>query len=59
MAVNPLDAFSQGQGLVNSFATQLGQRQAAQGLASGNYAQALSALGGMGDTSVYLSLIHI
>lgn len=49
MAVNPLDAFAQGQGLVNSFATQLGRRQAAQGLASGNYAQALSALGGMGD----------
>lgn len=49
MAVNPLEAFAQGQGLVNSFATQLGRRQAAQGLASGNYAQALSALGGMGD----------
>lgn len=49
MAVNPLDAFAQGQGLVNSFTTQLGRRQAAQGLASGNYAQALSALGGMGD----------
>ena len=49
MAVNPLEAFAQGQGLVNSFTTQLGQRQAAQGLASGNYAQALSALGGMGD----------
>ena len=49
MAVNPLEAFAQGQGLVNSFTTQLGRRQAAQGLASGNYAQALSALGGMGD----------
>ena len=47
--VDPLASFSRGQSLVTDFSNQLGQRQAAQGLASGNYAQALSARGGMGD----------
>lgn len=47
--VDPLVAFTRGQSLVNDFANQRGQRQAAQGLASGNYAQALGALGGIGD----------
>lgn len=47
--IDPLASFSRGQSLVTDFSNQLGQRQAAQGLASGNYAQALSALGGMGD----------
>lgn len=47
--VDPLASFARGQSLVTDFANQQGQRQAAQGLASGNYAQALGALGGMGD----------
>lgn len=49
MAVNPLEAFSQGQGLVNSFATQLGQRQAGRALAQGDYASAMSSLFNSGD----------
>lgn len=47
--VDPLASFSAGQNLVNGFANQMNQRQAAQGLASGNYAQALGALGQAGD----------
>lgn len=47
--VDPLASFSRGQALVNDFAGQLDQRRAARGVASGNYAEALSALGNMGD----------
>lgn len=56
MAVNPLDAFSQGQGLVNSFATQLGQRQAGRALAQGDYASAMSSLFNSGDIGGGLQL---
>ena len=56
MAVNPLDAFAQGQGLVNSFATQLGQRQAGRALAQGDYASAMSSLFNSGDIGGGLQL---
>ena len=56
MAVNPLEAFSQGQGLVNSFATQLGQRQAGRALAQGDYASAMSSLFNSGDIGGGLQL---
>lgn len=56
MAVNPLDAFSQGQGLVNSFATQLGRRQAGRALAQGDYASAMSSLFNSGDVDGGLQL---
>lgn len=47
--VDPLASFARGQALVDNAFNQRAQRQAAQGLASGNYAEALSALGNMGD----------
>lgn len=47
--VDPLSSFSRGQALVNDFAGQLDQRRAARSVASGNYADALGALGNMGD----------
>ena len=47
--VNPLDAVTAGQNFVNGLFTSRAQHQAAQGLASGNYAQALGALAGAGD----------
>lgn len=47
--VNPLDAVTAGQNFVNGLFTSRAQQQAAQGLASGNYAQALGALGSVGD----------
>lgn len=47
--VDPLASFARGQGLVDNVFNQRAQRQAAQGLASGNYAQALGALAGAGD----------
>lgn len=56
MAVNPLEAFAQGQGLVNSFATQLGQRQAGRALAQGDYASAMSSLFNSGDIGGGLQL---
>lgn len=56
MAVNPLEAFAQGQGLVNSFATQLGRRQAGRALAQGDYASAMSSLFNSGDIGGGLQL---
>lgn len=56
MAVNPLEAFAQGQGLVNSFTTQLGQRQAGRALAQGDYASAMSSLFNSGDIGGGLQL---
>lgn len=47
--VDPLTSFARGQALVNDFAGRLDQRNAARSVASGNYAEALSALGNMGD----------
>lgn len=47
--VDPLASFARGQAVVNDFADQLDQRRAARGIASGNYAEALSALGNMGN----------
>lgn len=47
--VDPLASFARGQALVDNVFNQRAQRQAAQGLASGNYAQALGALAGAGD----------
>ena len=47
--VDPLVSFARGQAVVNDFANQLDQRRAARGVASGNYAEALSALGNMGN----------
>lgn len=47
--VDPLASFARGQALVNNFAGQLDQRNAARSVASGNYADALGALGNMGD----------
>lgn len=56
MAVNPLEAFAQGQGLVNSFTTQLGRRQAGRALAQGDYASAMSSLFNSGDIGGGLQL---
>lgn len=56
MAVNPLDAFAQGQDLVNSFATQQAQRQAGRALAQGDYASAMSSLFNSGDIGGGLKL---
>lgn len=47
--IDPFGSFAQGVGLRNSMNQQRANVQAAQGLASGNYAQALGALGGVGD----------
>lgn len=47
--VDPLASFARGQAVVNDFANQLDQRRAARGVASGNYAEALGALGNMGN----------
>lgn len=47
--VDPLVSFARGQSLVDNIFNQRAQRQAATGLASGNYAQALGALGQAGD----------
>ena len=47
--VDPMRAIASGRDFVNDAANTLYSRQAAQGLASGNYAQALGALGQAGD----------
>lgn len=47
--IDPFGSFAQGVSLRNNMNQQRANVQAAQGLASGNYAQALGALGGVGD----------
>lgn len=47
--VDPMRSIASGRDFVNDAASTLYSRQAAQGLASGNYAQALGALGQAGD----------
>lgn len=47
--VDPMRAIASGRDFVNDAANTIYSRQAAQGLASGNYAQALGALGQAGD----------
>ncbi len=49
--IDPFGSFAQGVSLRNNMNQQRANVQAAQGLASGNYAQALGALGGVGDVS--------
>lgn len=47
--IDPFGSFAQGVSLRSSMNQQRANVQAAQGLASGNYAQALGALGGVGN----------
>lgn len=47
--IDPFGSFAQGANLQRGMNQQRANVQAATGLASGNYAQALSALGGVGD----------
>ena len=47
--IDPFGSFAQGVSLRNNMNQQRANVQAAQGLASGNYAQALGALGSVGD----------
>lgn len=49
--IDPFGSFAQGVSLRNTMNQQRANVQAAQGLASGNYAQSLGALGGVGDVS--------
>lgn len=54
--IDPFGSFAQGVSLRNNMNQQRANVQAAQGLASGNYAQALGALGGVGDVANVLKV---
>lgn len=54
--IDPFGSFAQGVSLRNNMSQQRANVQAAQGLASGNYAQALGALGGVGDIANVLKV---
>lgn len=54
--IDPFGSFAQGVSLRNTMNQQRANVQAAQGLASGNYAQALGALGGVGDIANVLKV---
>ena len=54
--IDPFGSFAQGVSLRNNMNQQRANVQAAQGLASGNYAQALGALGGVGDIANVLKV---
>ena len=54
--IDPFGSFAQGVSLRNNMSQQRANVQAAQGLAAGNYAQALGALGGVGDIANVLKV---